>query len=98
MQSPLANISKRLSGEKVISLVLSRWSVEGLSPLRVENLSALRVDASKIWIWVPSKPKGERTARNLLHGDHTAWIIWDFMVAMAGSHDIGTPCTILARG
>ena len=39
-------------------------------------------------------------AMNLLHGDHVIHQtkLEHCMVAIAGSHDIGTPCTTLVKG
>ena len=43
----------------------------------------------------------DAAAINLLHGDHERPMIWSDdlrVVEMAGSHNIGTPCTTLMRG
>ena len=57
-----------------------------------------RVTASRISIVAFSPP--QTIAMNLLHGDHTAVStgLGNFTVAILESHEVGSPCTILAKG
>ena len=83
----LSCIKKELSGEKQSG---AAWSVGGEKVLR-----RLRVTASRI-----STAPDLATAMNLLHGDQaakrgrTSW----YTVATTGSHEVGNPCTTLAKG
>ena len=65
---------------------------------KLRIVSCPRVTASRISIVALNLPQA--IAMNLLHGDHTAMSITEgnFMVAIVGSHDTGTPCTILTKG
>ena len=60
-----------------------------------KDFSCLRVDASKI-----STFPLDLIAKNLLHGDHTILSIQPehLVVAIAGSHNIGTPFITLSKG
>ena len=84
------HVSERASGEKTSH----RVSPDGGSRM----LSRPRVTGSRISIVALGLP--QTIAMNLLHGDHTATSIAEgnFIAAMLGSHEFGSPCTILAKG
>ena len=62
------------------------------------EVSRQRVAASRISIVALDFPQA--TAMNLLHGDHTAVSIAEenLVVAILGSHEFGSPYTILTSG
>ena len=87
------HVNKRAFGEKMSHRVPPS-SPNG----KLRIVSCPRVTASRISIVALNLPQA--IAMNLLHGDHTAMSITEgnFMVAIVGSHDTGTPCTILTKG
>ena len=84
------HVSERASGEKMSH----RVSPDGGSRM----VRRPRVTGSRISIVALGLP--QTIATNLLHGDHTAASIVEgnFIAAMLGSHEFGSPCTIFAKG
>ena len=79
-------MSKRQSGEKMRLVTVLNGE------LKMACWS--RVAASRISI-----SRSHPTAMNLLHGDHaTAKTMECFLAVMLGSHEVGSPCTILVKG
>ena len=87
------HVNKRAFGEKTSDRV---WPISPNGKLR--TASRQRVTASRISIVALDFPQA--IAINLLHGDHAAVSIGEenFVAAMLGSHESGSPWAILTSG